>query len=146
MNITDLYFLKWIKKYRDYKHLYYFLIVSMSIFIFFTCYISIPILFFYYIGIIISKKDLLKKFGNSLHRHIKSVSVCKIITVIIILTVIFFSIALIIPLFIIPIIVIGYKMNNKTKILSHETKKAMYLDENKKPRDKNILSIGGFNG
>lgn len=144
MTITNLYFLKWIQKYKESKILYHFLISCISIILFLTFWITIPILFFIWLGKIMSRKEVIKSIGNSILSLTKSVKITKIIMIIMYIVIAFFCIALIIPILIIPFIYVGYRIEKPKNSSLHKFKEKTILDDSKRSTDKNILCSGSF--
>lgn len=146
MSITDLFFLRFLDKYRVRQPiLYWFLVSWIFIGIFFLCYILIPFLILMYLGIILYRKNTLNrikiyignldKYQKGLFTVIYKLTVIILIIFSIILW--FISLPLLIPIF------IGYHSEKRKYRPSEKVKenKTLSIDYNDNS-DKDVIISG----
>jgi len=137
LRITNLFCLKWLRKYRYSNKILYFSILALFLIsVFLLFYIIIPMLFLLYIGIILFRKGLKIKFIRLLQKLGLPRKANIIIILILFIITIYFIIAFIYILPIIVLIIIGYNIEKYKNIPKIEKQKRFY---DKKNKDKNIL-------
>ena len=119
LKLSNLFFFRFLKKYSLDNKSTKFLIYSITIFIIMFWFITIPILFIVYLGIVVYRKSYLKKIGNTIrHRTNRTFhkNFYRFIAVILFTIYLFILIMILLMIFTIPIIVlmlIGYFIEKK---------------------------------
>ena len=138
LTLSNLYFLKWTKKYEYNPKLFKLLIIGSGIIIFLTWYITVFLLLITYSGMIITRKRFIKRIKEYISKQRIEL---KIILITICTIIIIFIVIMIFTMFILAFMFLGnYIENRKYKWKTKDNKANIVFSDSKEKENLNIYN------